>query len=57
MKKIRWYLECFVTYFKINVLVVMEYKLDFFAINLASILALLVGVFNIEIIFSHVEAM
>ncbi|MCI9646451.1 MAG: hypothetical protein HFH40_06520 [Lachnospiraceae bacterium] len=57
MKKIRWYLECFVTYFKINVLVVMEYKLDFLAINLASILALLVGVFNIEIIFSHVEAM
>lgn len=43
MKKIRWYLECFVTYFKINVLVVMEYKLDFLAINLASILRCLWG--------------
>lgn len=57
MKKVRWYLECFVMYFKINVLVMMEYKLDFLAVNLASVLALLVGVFNIEIIFSHVDAM
>ena len=57
MKKIRWYLECFAAYFKINVLVVMEYKIDFLAVNLASVLALLVGVFNIEIIFRHVDAM
>ena len=43
--------------FKINLLTVLEYKLDFLAINLASVLALLVGVFNIEIIFSQVDAM
>ncbi len=54
---IRWYLDCGWMYFKINLLTVMEYKLDFLAINLASVLALLVGVFNIEIIFSQVDAM
>ena len=57
IEKVRWYLDCYRMYFKINLLTVLEYKLDFLAINLASVLALLVGVFNIEIIFSQVDAM
>ncbi len=36
IEKVRWYLDCYRMYFKINLLTVLEYKLDFLAINLAS---------------------
>ena len=37
IEKVRWYLDCYRMYFKINLLTVLEYKLDFLAINLASV--------------------
>ena len=57
IEKVRWYLARHERDEKMSRLTVWEYKLDFLAINLASVLALLVGVFNIEIIFSQVDAM
>ena len=31
IEKVRWYLDCYRMYFKINLLTVLEYKLDFLA--------------------------
>lgn len=42
-------------YFKMNLLVLGEYKIDFLSINLASILILIIGVINLNIIFSQID--
>lgn len=55
-EKFLYYLRCYITNFKLNLLVFGEYKIDFLAINLASILILVIGVVNINIIFSQVNS-
>jgi ABC-2 type transport system permease protein len=57
MKKFKHYLSCYKAYFRTNLLVFGQYKIDFLAINFASVLILLIGVINIEIIFSQTDAL
>lgn len=57
MKKLKHYAVCYKAYFKMNLLVFGHYKIDFLAINVASVLILAMGVINIEIIFSQTTAL
>lgn len=51
----RHYTQCFLAYFKSNLLTWTEYKLDFIATNLANIILICVAIINIEIIFTQVD--
>lgn len=50
------YLSCYLSYFRTNILVWGEYKLDFLSINIASIIVLIIGFINIQIIFSQADS-
>lgn len=47
------YFRCYLGYVKSNILIWGEYKLDFLLINLASVLVLIIGFINIQIIYSQ----
>ncbi|AZR74679.1 hypothetical protein BBF96_15665 [Anoxybacter fermentans] len=49
------YWKCFCAYFKANLLTWAEYRLDFLALNVSNIIYLVVGVINIEILFTQVD--
>lgn len=57
LKAIKHYLSCYKAYFKMNILVLGEYKIDFLAINMASVLVLVISIINIQIIFSQTDSL